>query len=91
MSVTIKLPTPLRRHAGQAKVLEVEAATVGEALGKLVEAHPAMRDSLFDSEGRVKQWVRVFLGERDIDDQRGVETPIADGDVISIIPPIAGA
>jgi molybdopterin converting factor small subunit len=88
MAVTIKLPTPLRRHA---KTVQVAAVTVGEALGKLVEAHPAMRDSLFDGEGRVKQWVRVFLGERDIDDLGGVDTPVTDGDAISIIPPIAGA
>lgn len=91
MPVTIKLPTPLRRHAADAKTAVVEATTVGGALEALVESHPAMRAALYAEDGSLKRVVRVFVGEDDIRSLGGPETPLADGAVVSIIPPIAGA
>ncbi|NPV47517.1 MAG: molybdopterin synthase sulfur carrier subunit [Armatimonadetes bacterium] len=91
MPVTVKLPTPLRRHADGAKSAEVQADTVGAALEALVSAYPAIADALFAAPGELKPFVRVFVGERDIADAQGLATPLAADDVISIVPPVAGA
>lgn len=91
MPVNVKLPTPLRRHADGAKSAEVQADTVGEALKALVTAYPAMTDALFASPDALKPFVRVFVGERDIADAAGLATPLNPGDIISIVPPVAGA
>lgn len=91
MPVTIKIPTPLRRHANQTKSAEVAPTTVGQALEELVSAHPAMRASLFDDAGAIKPFVRVFVGATDIADLDGPATALKDGDVISLVPPVAGA
>ena len=91
MPVTIKLPTPLRRHSGQVKHIDVAATTAGEALAQLVAQFPAMQGALFADGGEIKPFVRVFVDGRDIADLQGAETPTADGAVISIVPPVAGA
>lgn len=91
MQAKIKLPTPLRRHAEQAKTVEVNADSVGAALAQLVEAYPAMEGSIYDDAGKLKPFVRVFVGDRDIADLAGTATGLGDGDVISIVPPVAGA
>ena len=91
MPITIKLPTPLRRHADQTKTVELCAATVGEALGQLTAQYPAMQDALFAESGEVKPFVRVFVDGKDIADLEGLATPVGEGAVISIVPPVAGA
>lgn len=91
MPVTIKLPTPLRRHAGQAKTAEVAPGTIRSALDEICATYPDMRGAIFGADGQIKPFVRVFVGTRDIADLDGPETAVADGDVVSIVPPIAGA
>lgn len=91
MPATIRLPTPLRRHAGQAKTVEVNADSVGAALAQLVQAYPAMKGSIYDGAGELKRFVRVFVGDRDVADVAGMQTGLGDGDVVSIVPPVAGA
>jgi len=86
MPVTIKLPTPLRRHSGQAKIVEVAAATTGDALAQLVAKYPAMQGALFAEGGAIKPFVRVFVDGKDIADLQGVETPVGETAVISIVP-----
>ncbi|MBD3176295.1 MAG: molybdopterin synthase sulfur carrier subunit [Armatimonadia bacterium] len=91
MGVYIKLPTPLRRHAEGAKSLEVSAGTVGDALAALCERYPGLRDPLYDGEGKIKSFVRVFVGGKDVAELDGTGTPLSDGDQVSIVPPVAGA
>ena len=91
MPVTIKLPTPLRRHCAQSKTFSTPASDVREALGRLIEAYPPVQASLFDEAGALKSFVRVFVDGTDIDDLEGLATPLQDGSVVSIVPPVAGA
>jgi MoaD family protein len=90
MAVTVKLPTQLRDAAGNASQAEVEAATVGEALDALYERHGELRQRLSDDGGGLRRFVNVYLGGEDIRFLDGLDTPVADGDELTILPAVAG-
>ncbi|HXU46532.1 MAG TPA: MoaD/ThiS family protein [Thermoanaerobaculia bacterium] len=90
MSVTLHIPTPLRRFTGEQGEIQIAGATVAEALRDLVRQHPALERHLFTPEGTLRSFVNVFKNEEDVRFLDKGETPIADGDVLSIIPSIAG-
>lgn len=90
MPVTVHVPTPLRRLTdGQARV-EVIAGTVSELLAALEAAHPGMAEKLLDENGSVRRYVNLYVNDEDIRFLQGMATPLADGDVIAIVPAIAG-
>ncbi len=91
MPITIKLPTPLRRHTNQQKTFEAASANVADALRELIAAHPGVEASLYADCGGLKPFVRVFVSGVDIADIDGETTALKDGDVLSIVPPVAGA
>ncbi len=90
MSVKIIIPTPLRQYAGKIDALEVHAKTVGEALAKLTEEHIELRKHLFGEDGKLRSFVNVYVNDEDIRYIDKDETPLKDGDTISIVPSIAG-
>jgi sulfur-carrier protein len=90
MAVTVKLPTQLRAAAGNATEAQVEGGTVGEALQSLYEQHAELRDRIADEGGGLRRFVNVFLGGEDIRFLEGLETPVDDGDELTILPSVAG-
>jgi molybdopterin synthase sulfur carrier subunit len=90
MSVTIRIPTQLRTLTGGAGEVEVDGATVGEALKALDAAHPGMADRLFEEGGNLRRFVNVFLTDEDVRFLEGLATPVADGQTLSIVPAVAG-
>ena len=89
MSVKVHNPPPLRPDAGGQAVVEVVASTVGESLAKLFEIHPAMGGKLFDN-GKVKQYVNIYVNDEDIRYLENLATPVKEGDEIGILPASAG-
>jgi sulfur-carrier protein len=90
MSVTIRVPTTLRPlTAGKAEV-EVEGTTVGEVFEALDAAHPGFRARLLDDEGNLRRFVNVFVDDEDVRFMDGLSTPVPDGDVVAIVPAVAG-
>ena len=90
MAVQIKLPTVLRTQAdGQASV-SVDGATVGEVFTALVERYPGLRGNLLDDSGSLHKFVNVYKDDDDIRYLEGLDTKLADGDVLSILPAVAG-
>lgn len=90
MSITVRVPAPLRRLTrGQAKV-EAEGATIAELMDRLDEEYPGLRDRLVDEGGRVRLYVNFYVNEEDIRFLDGTATKLKDGDVLSIVPAIAG-
>ena len=87
---TIRVPTQLRSLTGGAGSVEVEGSTVAEALKALDAAHPGFGDRLFDESGALRRFVNVFVAEEDIRFLDGLETAVADGTVVSIVPAVAG-
>lgn len=88
--VRIILPTPLRPYAGNRDAIAVSAGTVRDALAALVTAHGQLQRHLFDEQGRIRNFVNVYVNDEDIRYLSKGETPVKPGDTISIIPSIAG-
>jgi len=90
MAVEIKLPTVLRVQAdGQASV-SIEGATVGDVFNTLVKQYPGLRGNLLDDSGSLHKFVNVYKDDDDIRYLDGLDTKLADGDVLSILPAVAG-
>jgi len=90
MPVEIKLPTVLRAAAdGQASV-SVDGATVGDVFTTLVDKYPGLRENLLDGSGGMHKFVNVYKDDDDIRYLDGLDTKLADGDVLTILPAVAG-
>ena len=87
---TLRIPTPLRPYAGGQSEVNVLGATVGEALHDLVSQFPDLKKHLFTDDDELRPFVNLFLGNEDIRHLQGVATPLEAGDVLMIIPSIAG-
>ena len=90
MPVTVHLPTVLRPHAGGAKTVTVEGATVGEALTSLTGEYPGLSGQVIDDNGSLHKFVNVYLNDDDVRYLDGLNTPVAATDEISILPAVAG-
>ncbi|MBI5481710.1 MAG: molybdopterin-synthase adenylyltransferase MoeB [Deltaproteobacteria bacterium] len=92
MAVSILIPAPLRRHVGGARTVVVDADSVAAALAALAAQSPELKRQLFDDAGRLRSFVNVFLGDRNVRDlaPAGDAIPVKDGDVLTIVPAIAG-
>jgi adenylyltransferase/sulfurtransferase len=89
-TTTILIPTAFRSFAGGNATYDTTAATVGEALAQLAEEHSGLRAHLYADDGSLRQFVNIYLGEEDIRYLQGPETPLSDGDELTIVPSIAG-
>lgn len=88
--VTIRIPTPLRSATDGQRAVEVEGHTVDEALRALVDRYPELADNLYNEEDTLRQFVNVYVGDDDVRFGDGVDTALAAGDEVSIVPSIAG-
>lgn len=89
-TVQIHLPALLRRHAGMASVLTASGITAGEALEDLVRQHTALRAQLYDEHGALRHFVTVFRNDEDIRYLEAERTPLREGDILSVVPSLAG-
>jgi adenylyltransferase/sulfurtransferase len=87
---TLKIPTPLRYYTdGQAEV-NVNGPDVATAMRNLVEQYPTLEQHLYNGHGDLRNFVNLFLGENNVKDLQGLETPLNEGDTLRLIPSIAG-
>ena len=86
----ILIPTPLRRFTDGADTLELDGATVGEVLGALTTRFPDLRQNLYGAEGKLRSFVNVYLNDEDIRYLGKDTAKVNNGDVITIVPSIAG-
>ncbi|HLB67206.1 MAG TPA: molybdopterin-synthase adenylyltransferase MoeB [Thermoplasmata archaeon] len=89
-TVKIVIPTPLRQYVGNRDAVELAANDVRGALGALVGRYDQLRRHLYTEEGRLRNFVNVYVNEEDIRYLQKEGTPLRDGDTISIVPSIAG-
>jgi molybdopterin converting factor small subunit len=88
--VTVRIPTPLRSLTSGAAEVAVDGATVGDALRALERRHAGVLERILDGEGRVRGFVNVYLGDRNVRALGGLDASLDEGGVISIVPAVAG-
>jgi molybdopterin synthase sulfur carrier subunit len=89
MAVTVKIPTQLRAATDGEACADVEGSTVGEVLDSLYERYGELRSRIAE-DGGLRRFVNVYVGDEDIRFLDGLETPVSDGDEVTILPAVAG-
>jgi len=87
---TLKIPTPLRPYAGGQATINVTGGRVADALADLTARHPGLRQHIFNDAGELRPFVNLFVNDEDVRYLDGVDTPVAETDLLRIIPSIAG-
>jgi molybdopterin converting factor small subunit len=90
MPVDVKLPTMLRAQADGQATVAVDGETVGAVFTSLIARYPGLRDNLLDAAGGLHKFVNVYKDDDDIRYLDGLDTRLANGDVLSILPAVAG-
>jgi sulfur-carrier protein len=86
----VRIPTPLRKLTNDEEIVEVNANNVGAAIVELQTRYPGIKERLVDETGAIRRFVNVYVNEEDIRFLQNQDTPLKNGDEISIIPAIAG-
>jgi sulfur-carrier protein len=89
MAIEVRIPTILRNYTGGAKAVEGSGATLDELLNNLDKDHGGLRDRLVDGE-KLRRFVNVYLNDEDVRFLGGLETPVKDGDTVTVLPAVAG-
>jgi adenylyltransferase/sulfurtransferase len=90
MSNTIHIPTPLRPFTDKKESVQVSGATVGELLADLTKQYDGLKKHLYTDEGRLRNFVNIYLNDEDIRYMQREQTPVKPGDALSIVPSVAG-
>ena len=90
MSVEVKLPTILRKHTGGEAVISGEGGTLRDVLADLDTRHPGLMGALVTKDGSLHRFVNVYLNDEDVRYLGSLETEVNAGDVVSILPAVAG-
>ena len=90
MSIRVQIPSPLRGLTGGAGEVEVEAADIAGLIEALEARHKGLRDRLCDRSGELRSYVRIFVNDEDIRSLGEKAAPLKAGDVVAIVPAIAG-
>jgi len=90
MPVTVYIPTPFRRFAGNQSYLKADGKTAGEVLDSIGTQYPALLHMIYDAAGEIPGHVNIYLNNQEIHSLQGVLTPVKDGDEMAVIPAIAG-
>lgn len=90
MAIKVRIPTPLRKLTQDKDTVEAAGQTIQGVLENLEANYPGLKERLCDDRGELRRFVNIYLNDEDIRFSQGKETPVKDGDEISIIPAIAG-
>ncbi|MGH8870242.1 MAG: MoaD/ThiS family protein [Actinomycetes bacterium] len=89
MSIEVRIPTILRSYTDGEKAVDGAGGTLGEVLADLDARHPGLRERLVD-EHALRRFVNVYLNDEDVRFLGGLETPVSDGDTVTVLPAVAG-
>jgi sulfur-carrier protein len=89
MAVEVRIPTILRQYTGGEKAVDGSGSTLDELFADLDARHPGLRERLVD-EGQLRRFVNVYLNDEDVRFLGGLETALAEGDDVTILPAVAG-
>jgi molybdopterin converting factor small subunit len=89
MAIEVRIPTILRGYTDGAKAVEGAGSTLAELLVDLEERHGGLRARLVD-DGGLRRFVNIYLNDEDVRFLGGLETPVKDGDTVTVLPAVAG-
>lgn len=90
MSVKVRIPTPLQKLTQEKAEVEINASSIQNLIQELDRTYPGIKERICDEKGNLRRFVNVFLNEEDIRFLKKEQTPLKDGDEVSIVPAIAG-
>ena len=90
MSVTVRIPTPLRKITNELDVVSGDSGTLLVCIEGLDGQFPGLKDRLVDEEGEIRRFVNIYINGEDVRFQDGVNSPLNAGDEVSIVPAVAG-
>ena len=90
MATQVRIPTPLRKLTADQELVSAEGGTIAEILASLETSFPGLNERICDENGNIRRFVNVYLNDEDIRFLGDKNTPVKDGDEISIVPAIAG-
>lgn len=90
MATKVRIPTPLQKLTANQGEVEVSGGNVKSVIDDLEKKFPGFKERLCDENGKLRRFVNIYLNDEDVRFLQGEETPVKDGDQISIIPAIAG-
>ena len=90
MPVTVKIPTQLRAVTGGEAEATADGTTVAEVLDSLYETHEELRERIASEDGGLRRFVNIYLAGEDIRFLDGLDTPVADGAELTVLPAVAG-
>jgi sulfur-carrier protein len=89
MAIEVRIPTILRSYTDGAKAVEGSGNTLRDVIDDVDRRHPGLRDRIVDGEG-LRRFVNVYLNDEDVRFLGGLQTPVADGDAVTVLPAVAG-
>jgi len=89
-AVVVRLPTVLRAQAAGQSTVEVSGSTVREVLNSLVGEYPGLGANILDDAGELRKFVNVYVDDEDIRFLDKLDTPVAEGEEVAILPAVAG-
>jgi len=90
MAVEVRIPTILRKYTAGEKKVEGSGVTVREVIEDLETRHPGVRGAVVTDAGELHRFINMYVNDEDVRFIGSLETPVADGDIISILPAVAG-
>jgi molybdopterin synthase sulfur carrier subunit len=90
MSVQVKIPTVLRKHTNEEAVVQADGATIRDLIEDLSGRFPDFRAKVVADDGNLHRFINVYANDEDIRYLQGLDTKLSDGDIVSILPAVAG-
>lgn len=90
MAINVRIPTPLRKLTQDKETVQATGTTIQGIVDDLQKQYPGLKERLCDEKGELRRFVNIYLNDEDIRFAQGKQTPVKDGDEVSIIPAIAG-
>ena len=90
MSVTVRIPTPLRKITDNLDTVSADGGSLAQCIDGMDAAYPGLKDRLCDEAGEIRRFVNIYVNGEDVRFLQGLATPVSDGDEVSIVPAVAG-
>jgi sulfur-carrier protein len=90
MSVDVKIPTVLRKHTGGEAQVAASGGTIRELIEDISDRYPEFREKVLSGEGELHRFINVYANDEDVRYLEGLDTKVADGDTVAILPAVAG-